>query len=90
MVFIEIGAIILFAGFVSAWTAWVYPNCRDGKEVSDKMLIYTQGECSFVMLPNERDRTRIDEMRMKKVMNGTEERLYWDGLTYVPKKDLKE
>lgn len=47
MVLVEIGAIVVFAGLVSAWAIWVYPKMKCGKEGISGSHAYTTGECSY-------------------------------------------
>ena len=55
MVFVEIGAMVVFAGLVSAWTVWVFNNKRGGVKAQDEhgegtrnlAGTYTTGECSY-------------------------------------------
>lgn len=63
MVLLEIGAIIIFAGVVSACAICACPNCLGGK-ASQRMMIFSQkGSCSYVLLPSDRDNNRMRNAR---------------------------
>ena len=60
---VEIASIIGFAGLISAWAVWAYPTLKGGEGVPKKAMVFTQGECSYGLLANERDEKRIKDWK---------------------------
>jgi len=69
---VEIIGIVGFAGLISAWAVWIYPALRGEKNVSPKTWIFAQGECSYGLLPCDKDAQRIAEWKATKKQEGEE------------------
>ena len=96
MPFLEIGAIALFTGLMSAWTLWMYNKAKSRGEEYRYALFYNNGDSSYVLSPlrgpgvdvvvKKEDLEKEKEEAKEKPV----ERLYWDGDKYVEKRYLKE
>ena len=77
MVLVETVGFVAFAGLISAFAIWGYPKLKGEKENgSQKLLIFSQGQCGEYLLPSDRDLQRIKEYKRKQKAstNDNEER----------------
>ena len=62
---LELLGVAGFATLMSAWAVYIYPKCRKDKPVTDRMMIFTQGQCAQGLLMTDRDKQRIQESEAK-------------------------
>lgn len=96
MPFLEVGAIALFTGLISAWTLWMYNKAKSHGDEYRYAMLYNNGDSSYVLSPLRGPgvdvKVKKDDLKKEtgEVTEKPTERLYWDGDKYVEKRYLKE